>query len=70
VYKYRLNVWWREEDQAWLVEVPELPRAMADGASPEKAVAHVQVIIEEWIVAAQETCRAVPEPEMLTTGKS
>ncbi len=38
VYKYRMNVWWSEEDQAFLVEMPKLPGAMAAGATPEEAV--------------------------------
>jgi predicted RNase H-like HicB family nuclease len=70
VYKYRLNVWWSEEDQAWLVEAPELPGAMADGATPEEAVAHAQVVIDNWIAVARELGREVPEPEMVTAGRS
>ncbi len=63
VYKYRLNVWWSEEDKAFLVEVPELPGAMADGATPEEAVANAQEVIENWITFAPEHGREVPEPE-------
>jgi predicted RNase H-like HicB family nuclease len=43
---------------------------MADGATPEDAVAHAQVVIEHWIDVARELGRTVPEPEMLTAGKS
>lgn len=69
MYKYRLNVWWSEDDHAWLVEVPELPGAMADGATPEEAVTHAQEVIENWIAVARELGRAVPEPAALTAGK-
>ena len=70
MYKYRLNVWWSEPDQAWLVEVPELPGAMADGATPEDAVANAQVVIEHWIAVARELGRAIPDPEMSSAHSS
>jgi len=64
VYKYRLNVWWSEEDRAFLVEAPELPGAMADGATPEEAVANAHQVIENWIAFAREHGREVPEPDL------
>lgn len=70
MYKYRMNVWWSEDDHAWLVEVPELPGAMADGATPEEAVANAQVVIENWIAVARELGREVPEPGGQTARKS
>ena len=60
--KYELVIWWSEEDQAYLVEVPELPGCMADGKTYEEAIANVQVIITEWIETARELGTAVPEP--------
>ena len=64
-YKYRLELRWSPEDGAWLVEVPELPGAMADGTTPEEAIANVQETIRLWIVVAREDGRDVPEPEAL-----
>ena len=74
-YKYRLELRWSPEDGAWLVEVPELPGAMADGAMPEEAVAHAQEVhaqevIDSRIAFAREQGRAVPEPEALAASKS
>ncbi len=64
-YKYRLELRWSPEDGAWLVDVPELPGAMADGATPEEAVAHAHEVIDNWIAFAREHGREVPEPEAL-----
>ena len=69
-YKYRLELRWSQEDGAWLVEVPELPGAMADGATPAEAVAHAQEVIEHWIAFAREHGCAVPEPEALAASKN
>ena len=68
VYKYRMNVWWSEEDQTFLVEMPELLGAMADGATPEEAVAHAHEVIENWIAFAREHGRDIPEPEARPAG--
>jgi predicted RNase H-like HicB family nuclease len=56
-------IYWSEEDQAFLVEVPELPGCMADGPSYEEAVINAQVVISEWIETARELGRPVPEPK-------
>ncbi len=60
--KYELIVYWSEEDQSFVVEVPELPGCMADGESYEQAVANAQLVIEQWIETAKELGRKVPEP--------
>ncbi len=63
MYKYRMRLSWSEADQAWLVEVPDLPGCMADGETPEQAVAMAQVIIGEWIETAQAHGWPIPEPQ-------
>ncbi len=60
--KYELVVYWSEEDQSFLVEVPELSGCMADGETYEQAVANAQHVIEQWIETARELGRPVPEP--------
>ena len=60
--KYELIMWWSDDDQAVLVEVPELPGCMADGASYEEAIANVRVVIKEWIETARELGREIPAP--------
>ncbi|NET09058.1 MAG: type II toxin-antitoxin system HicB family antitoxin [Symploca sp. SIO2B6] len=61
--KYELIIYWSEDDQAFIVEVPELPGCMADGETYQEAVQNVEVIIQEWIETAQELGRPIPEPK-------
>lgn len=63
--RYELVIYWSDEDQRFVVEVPELPGCMADGASYQEAVSNAEVIIGEWIDTAREHGRHIPEP----TGK-
>ncbi len=61
--RFGLVIYWSPEDQAFLVEVPELPGCKANGQSYEEAVANARVVIEEWIQTAQELGRPIPEPQ-------
>ncbi len=60
--KHELIIYWSEEDQSFVVKVPELPGCMADGETYEQAVANAQGIIEEWMETAHELGRIIPEP--------
>jgi excisionase family DNA binding protein len=60
---FQMIVNWSEEDQAYLVEVPELPGCMADGATRQEAIANAEIVIREWIETAQSLGRPIPEPQ-------
>lgn len=60
--KYELIIYWSDEDESFVVEVPELQGCMADGETYEQAVANAQQVIEEWIETARELGRPIPEP--------
>ena len=61
--KYKIIIYWSSEDDTFVAEVPELPGCMADGSSPQEALACAEVIVQEWIETANEIGRAVPEPK-------
>jgi len=61
--KYELIVYWSKDDNAYIVEVPELPGCMADGESYVKAVENAQVVIDEWLETAKEFGHEIPEPK-------
>jgi predicted RNase H-like HicB family nuclease len=61
--KYEMIIYWSHEDNAFIVEVPELPGCMADGATYQEAVANAEVVIQEWIETARELGRAIPQPK-------
>ena len=63
MYKYERIVYWSQEDNCFLVEVPELPGCMADGKTVEEAISNCEVIIQEWIETARELGKEIPEPK-------
>jgi predicted RNase H-like HicB family nuclease len=60
--KYELIIYWSEIDQAFIVEIPELPGCAADGETYQEAVQNAEVVIREWIETARELGRSIPEP--------
>ena len=60
--KYEVIIYWSDEDEAYIAEVPELPGCAADGPTYQEALAHVEIVIGEWIETAKQLGRQVPEP--------
>ncbi len=62
-YKYEIIIYWSEEDDSYIAEVPELAGCMADGSSYEEALRNTNVIIQEWIETAKSENRPIPVPK-------
>jgi len=56
-------IYWSDEDKAFIVEVPELPGCMADGATYQEAITNAEGVIQEWIETAKELGRPIPKPK-------
>ena len=61
--KYGVILQWSNEDEAFIADVPELPGCAADGATHQKALSNVEVVIQEWIETARALGRPIPEPK-------
>lgn len=61
--RYEVILYWSDEDQAYIAEVPELAGCMADGESYQVALANAEAIIQEWLETAQVLGRPIPEPK-------
>ena len=60
--KYELIIFWSDKDDAFLVEIPELPGCMADGKTREEAVNNAEEVIKLWIETARSLGRKIPKP--------
>jgi predicted RNase H-like HicB family nuclease len=63
VHKYEIIIYWSNEDQVFVADVPELPGCMAHGSTSEGALAHAHEAIQLWIDTAREFGDRVPEPK-------
>ena len=60
---YEMILWWSREDDAFVVEVPELPGCMAHGATRQEALQSAEEAITLWIETAREDGITIPEPK-------
>lgn len=61
--KYEIILYWSDEDQAFIAEVPELAGCVADGVTRQEALANAEIVIAEWLETARELGRPIPEPK-------
>ena len=63
MYKYEVILYWSNEDNNYLAEVPELAGCMADGETMAEALENIHTVMEEWIETAQIMGKDIPEPK-------
>ncbi len=63
MHKYEIIIYWSNEDNVFVAEVPELPGCMAHGDTQSDALAHASDAIQLWIDTAIEDGIPVPEPK-------
>ena len=61
--RFGMVIYWSQEDETFLIEVPELPGCVADGQSYEQAVANARVAMEEWMQTARKLGRSIPKAQ-------
>jgi predicted RNase H-like HicB family nuclease len=60
--KYSVEVFYSDEDNAFIARVPELPGCSAVGDTRVKAVTDIEDAIKAWRAAAWRAGKAVPAP--------
>ncbi len=63
MYKYEIILYWSDEDNSYIAEVPELAGCMADGSTMQSALENVHVVMNEWIETAKLLGRDIPKPK-------
>jgi predicted RNase H-like HicB family nuclease len=61
--RYEIILYWSNDDEAFIAEVPELASCAADGSTYSEALAAAEVAIAEWIETAGELGRLIPQPK-------
>ena len=63
MYKYEIIIYWSDEDNVFIAEVPELPGCLAHGDTPDAALANAKEAVELWINTAKEFGDPIPKPK-------
>jgi predicted RNase H-like HicB family nuclease len=61
--KYEIIIYWSDEDEAYIADVPELQGCMAHGDTYESALANIQSAMDLWMETAKEFNDPIPEPK-------
>ncbi|MFZ1429690.1 MAG: type II toxin-antitoxin system HicB family antitoxin [Geminicoccaceae bacterium] len=60
--RYHIHLFWSDEDECWIADVPDLASCSTHGPTPEAALAEVETAITAWLAVQAETGRPAPEP--------
>jgi len=60
---YHINIFYSEEDEAYIADIPDLKYCSAHGATPQEALTQVLVAKEAWLEVARAEGLPIPEPK-------
>lgn len=60
---YHINIFYSEEDNGYIADIPDLKNCSAFGKTPQEALQEIEIVKEEWISAAKENGIEIPEPK-------
>lgn len=61
--KYEIDIFWSDEDDAYVAVVPDLPYCSAWGETYEEALAQAKVAITGHLKVAEKYGDPIPEPK-------
>jgi predicted RNase H-like HicB family nuclease len=60
---YHINIFYSEEDEAYIADIPDFEMCSAHGETPEVALHEVIIARDAIIAAMQEKGISIPEPK-------
>jgi predicted RNase H-like HicB family nuclease len=59
---YHINVFYSEDDEGYIADIPDLSQCSAFGTTPEEALREVLQAKEAWLEAARASGKPIPAP--------
>ena len=59
--RYEIIIYWSQDDDAFIAEVPELSGCAADGKTRIAALSNAELIIQQWLETTLSLGRPIPE---------
>jgi predicted RNase H-like HicB family nuclease len=69
-FRYHIDLFWSDEDECYIANLPDLRYCSAFGDSPEEAVRELMVAAEAWLEACEEMKDSVPEAIYRSSGST
>ena len=58
-----MNVFFSEDDDCYVADIPDLRFCSACGATPEEAIRELQIAKAAWLKVAKEKGKPIPKPK-------
>jgi predicted RNase H-like HicB family nuclease len=62
VKDYHINIFYSEEDEGYIADIPDLEYCSAFGSTPERALAELEIAKAAWLESAKASGKPVPLP--------
>ena len=59
---YHINIFYSEEDEGYIADIPDLRHCSAFGETPREALAEVEEAKKLWMETAKKEGKPLPEP--------
>jgi predicted RNase H-like HicB family nuclease len=59
---YHINIFWSDEDGAYVADIPDLQACSAFGDTPAEALSQVLLAKRAWLEAAESAGKPIPAP--------
>ncbi|MBE9123473.1 type II toxin-antitoxin system HicB family antitoxin [Tychonema sp. LEGE 07199] len=59
----RINIFYSNQDEGYIADIPDLKYCSAFGETPESALQEVQIAKTAWLEAAKAAEKTIPEPK-------
>ena len=59
---YHINIFYSDEDEGYIADIPDLQSCSAFGTTPEEALAELEQAKKAWLESAMECGRPIPPP--------
>ena len=60
---YHINIFYSEEDEAYIADIPDLKYCSAVGDTPQEALQEVLIAKQAWLESVRQDNKAIPEPK-------
>ena len=60
---YHINIFYSEEDEGYIADIPDLEACSAFGETPTEALAQLEIAKSAWLEAARSEGKPIPEPK-------
>lgn len=59
---YHINIFFSEEDNGYIADIPDLEACSAFGETPAEALTEVEIAKSAWLEAARAEGKPIPKP--------